>query len=349
MRLKKCYDAHDIDNKNGGVMKFLVLMMCWAASLAASAAAPKPLYRDPVYDGAADASIVYDHAARLWKMFYTNRRATLKLADPKDVAWVHGTAIGIATSADGSDWRYQGTAQLPAECTSVTSWAPELYYENGVYHMWLTVVPGIFHRWGVPGAEGRIVHLTSHDLQQWACDGKVEVGASRIIDASVLKLGERYRMWYKDETAGSVIMAADSSDLRNWSKAGAQPVSTTRAEGPKVFRFKGQYWMVADAWKGLMVLRSDDAEHWTQQSDYLLARHGAQSTDKGLGQHPDVVVDGERAYIYYFVHQGAEPQAAADPYWQQRTVIQVAELLYQDGKLTVDRNAPVTVGLSPPQ
>lgn len=329
-------------------VKFWVLMLCWITSLAASAAAPKPLYRDPVYDGAADASIVYDRGAQVWKMFYTNRRASMKLPDPKDVEWVHGTAIGIATSTDGSSWRYHGTADLPPACTSVTSWAPELYYENGVYHMWLTVVPGIFHRWGVAGAEGRIVHLTSNDLRQWACDGKVEVGASRIIDASVLKLGDRYRMWYKDETAGSVIVAADSADLHSWTKAGDQPVSATRAEGPKVFRFKGQYWMVADAWKGLMVLRSDDASHWIQQDDYLLARPGVEPTDRGLGQHPDVLVDGERAFIYYFVHQGAEPQAASDPHWHQRTVIQVAELRYKDGKLSVEREAPVTVRLTPP-
>lgn len=329
-------------------VRWLLIFLCWITCVAASAAAPKPLYRDPHYDGAADASIVYDHGAGEWKMFYTNRRATLRLPDLKDVAWVHGTAIGIATSRDGSQWRYQGTAELPAACTSVTSWAPELYYENGVYHMWLTVVPGIFHRWGVPGAEGRIVHLTSGDLQQWSCAGTVDLGASRLIDASVLKLGDAYRMWYKDETAGSVIMAADSRDLRSWTKAGAQPVSGTRAEGPKVFRFKGQYWMVADAWKGLMVLRSDDAEHWTQQDGYILAQPGTQPTDKGLGQHPDVVVDGERAYIYYFVHQGSEPEAAGDPHWQQRTVIQVAELRYQDGKLSVDRNAAVDVQLAAP-
>jgi hypothetical protein len=37
---------------------------------------PKPLYRDPVTDGAADVSIVFDQARHEWVMFYTNRRAT---------------------------------------------------------------------------------------------------------------------------------------------------------------------------------------------------------------------------------------------------------------------------------
>ncbi len=96
---------------------------------------------------------MFDRAAQVWRMFYTNRRATVKLPDPNDVEWVHGTAIGIATSRDGVQWRYQGTAEFPKECTDVTLWAPDVLYENGTYHMWLTIVPGIFYRWGEHGSD----------------------------------------------------------------------------------------------------------------------------------------------------------------------------------------------------
>lgn len=318
-------------------------------STASAGVAPRPLFRDPVYDGAADVSIVYDRKARLWKMFYTNRRATMRLPDPEDVAWVHGTKIGIATSRDGLRWSYQGTARLPRECTGETSWAPELYYERGTYHMWVTVVPGIFHRWGVPGAESHIAHLTSRDLSSWTCDRTVELDAARIIDASVARLGRTYRMWYKDENAGSLIMAADSADLRNWTRVPGGPVSTTRGEGPKVFRFKGRYWLIADAWQGLMVLRSDDARHWTQQDGFILSQPGRAPTDTAAGQHPDVVVNGGRAFIYYFVHQTNEPEARGDPYWHQRTAVQVAELKYANGVLSVDREARVRARLRLPR
>lgn len=74
----------------------------------ATTAAPKPLFRDPVYDGAADASLVYDRGRQRWGMFYTNRRATLQLPDPGDVTWIHGTHIGMAESADGLQWTYKG-------------------------------------------------------------------------------------------------------------------------------------------------------------------------------------------------------------------------------------------------
>ncbi|HWW25513.1 MAG TPA: glycoside hydrolase family 43 [Caulobacter sp.] len=331
-------------------MKLQVLALACALALPAvsQAAAPKPLYRDPVTDGAADVSIVFDKAHREWVMFYTNRRATMKSPDPQDVAWVHATPIGMATSRDGLAWRYTGVAKIPAACTGQTLWAPELYAEGGVYHMWLTVVPGVSHRWGEPGATAKIVHLTSKDLKAWTCGETLDLGSDRVIDASVVKIGDRYRLWYKDERKGSRIVAVESPDLVHWKPAGDKPVADMAAEGPKVFRWKDAWWMVADAWKGLIVLRSDDAETWTLQPTRLLEQPGTQATDTAKGQHADVVVSGGRAFLYYFVHQSNEPQAKADPYYGQRTVIQVAELKEADGVLSVDREAPVEHGLVPP-
>lgn len=331
------------------ILRALMLMGVLALPLASRAAAPKPLYRDPVTDGAADVSIVFDKAQGEWAMFYTNRRATMTAADPKDVAWVHDTPIGLATSKDGLAWTYKGVADIPASCTGQTLWAPELYAEGGVYHMWLTVVPGVFHRWGEKGATARIVHLTSRDLKAWTCGDTLDLGSDRVIDASVAKVGDRYRLWYKNERGGSRIMAAESTDLVHWTPLGDKPVVDVAAEGPKVFRWKGAWWMIADAWKGLIVLRSDDATTWTLQPARLLEQPGTRPTDTAKGQHPDVVVSGGRAFLYYFVHQGNEPQAQADPYWWQRTAVQVAELKEEGGVISADREAPVDRPLVRPQ
>ena len=334
----------------------------WAAALAlifsafslapspgdAGTPAPKPLYRDPVHDGAADVSLVYDRGQRRWVMFYTNRRATLRLPDPEDVAWVHGTHIGMATSPDGLRWTYAGVADIPSDCTGSTLWAPELHYERGTYHMWLTVVPTIDHRWRGDN-EASIIHLTSPDLRRWSCSDKVASGSKRVIDASVMRLGKgRYRLWFKDERAGSRIFALDSPDLIHWKKVLPDPVTNTSAEGPKVFRFKGWYWLIADAWKGLVVLRSKDAAAWREQPRRILEAPGVNRTDTAKGQHPDVVVNDGHAFIYYFVHQEGEPEARRDPYWHQRTVIQVARLKYANGWLGVDRNESVRTPLKAP-
>lgn len=313
------------------------------ASSGLAAVAPKPLYRDPVYDGAADVSIVFDPAIKGWRMFYTNRRATLKLPD-NDVSWVHGTKIGMATSKDGLEWAYDGTAEIPAACGAETLWAPEVYEENGTYHMWLTEVPGIFSNWK---AGRSIVHLTSQDLKQWECRGALEVGSRRIIDASVIKKDGLYRLWFKDEEKGSRLFVATSTDLEHWQRQ-PEPVADIAAEGPKVFAFGGYYWLIADAWKGLMVLRSTDLEHWEPQPERILEQPGTAPTDDDKGQHPDVLVNDGKAFIYYFVHQFNAPEARTDAHFGQRTVIQVAELKLENGWLRVDRNAPAEARLKAP-
>ena len=37
--------------------------------------APAPLFRDPIHDGAADPTLVWNRAEKCWWMLYTNRRA----------------------------------------------------------------------------------------------------------------------------------------------------------------------------------------------------------------------------------------------------------------------------------
>ena len=43
--------------------------------------APAPLYRCPVYDGAADPSVIYNRTEKTWWMLYTQRRANQDGAD----------------------------------------------------------------------------------------------------------------------------------------------------------------------------------------------------------------------------------------------------------------------------
>ena len=71
--------------------------------------APAPLFRDPIYDGAADPCAIWNRQERAWWIVYTSRRANV---DVPGVAYCHGTDIGIASSSDGGrSWRYRGTLQ----------------------------------------------------------------------------------------------------------------------------------------------------------------------------------------------------------------------------------------------
>ncbi|WP_336971533.1 hypothetical protein [Sphingobium aromaticiconvertens] len=93
------------------------------------------------------------------------------------------------------------------------------------------------------------------------------------------------------------------------------------------------------------MMRSVDGVTWTRQDGYLLPDAGQAPTDGAKGQHPDVIVAGKRAYLIYFVHQGGEDEARANPDWHRRSVLQIVELKEKNGVITVDRNAPVHVRL----
>ena len=304
--------------------------------------APKPLFRDPVHDGAADPSLIWNRGENKWVMFYTNRRADLPSPDPANVAWVHGTQIGIAESADGAHWTYAGVAEIPYGKSDYTFWAPDVIWDAGQYRMFLTVVPGIFKDWNAPR---EIIQLTSADLKHWTFVQKLPLPSVRTIDPYILRVEDgTWRLWYKNENDHSYIHSIDSKDLLHWT-ADRIAVSDRPSEGPIAFFWKGSYWLIVDAWKGLGVYRSSDALHWTVQRDNLLATPGTMPTDRSEGHHADLVLNNGHAYLYYFVQQVGADSDPAVPESSHHSVLQVVELKEHNGVLTANRNRPVSVSL----
>jgi GH43 family beta-xylosidase len=103
--------------------------------------ASKPLFRDPVFDGAADPAVVWNPDRRAWWMFYTNRRANAP--GLSGVAWVHGTRIGIAESTDLRASRstvrpmpFSGSARTARICWRHPAWAPTTASREGTATWW---------------------------------------------------------------------------------------------------------------------------------------------------------------------------------------------------------------------
>jgi len=305
---------------------------------------PAPLYRDPVFDGAADPSLVWNDKERAWWVFYTNRRASA--SDAQDgVRWCHGTDIGIASSADGGrTWTYRGIAKgLEFEPGRNTFWAPCLVEHGRTFHMFVAYVRGVPADWS---GDRHIVHYTSRDLVAWKHEGIIPLSSERVIDAFVYpKPSGGWRMWYKDEANGSHIYAADSEDLDRWTVAG--PVVTgTAQEGAAVFWWRGSYWMLVDRWQGMGVLRSADLEDWLEQPGTILGLPGTRPDDGDIGRHGEVVVQGSEAYIFYFTHPFG-PKAHTEP-GKHRSSLQVARLELKEDRLVCDRDAPFDLALIPP-
>lgn len=314
---------------------------------AAGRLAPKPLFRDPVYDGAADPVVIWNRAEKKWFMVYTNRRATR--TELPGVSWVYGTRLGIAESSDGgATWTYRGVAKIGHGTEEDTHWAPDIIEHAGVYHMFLTFVPGTYVKWD---GKGRIVHLASRDLLEWTFEQELPLPSPRTIDAGVFRLPDgTFRLWYNDEVDRKSIHYADSPDLKTWTDRGRAMPAMQSGEGAKVFFWKDAYWMIVDHWRGLGVYRSPDAVAWTRQPGYILDQPGAGEDDGVKGGHADVVVSEGRAFLFYFTHPGRRgPDEKKDGVEQRRSSLQVVELTEHEGVIAADRDAPTYVRLTPPE
>ena len=304
---------------------------------------PSPLYRDPIYDGAADPVLVYNRGEKEWAMLYTQRRANVQ---SPDVSFCYGTAIGMATSKDhGHTWVYRGALNLEFEHGINTFWAPDVVYQNGVYHMFVVYIKGVYSHWG---GDAHLVHYTSTNLWDWKYEGPLNLPDHNIIDPTLIKLPDnKWHMWYKDQHLGSITMTAESDDLVNWKVADKPAIDGQPHEGPKIFWFKNHYWMITDEWKGQRVYRSEDAKVWTRQG-MVLDKPGTRPEDTPTGAHADVVVASEHAYIIYFTHPGRKTHQddggldkdGAYSYSTKRTSIHAAELEFNGATLVCDRDKP---------
>lgn len=307
--------------------------------------APAPLYRDPVFDGAADPSVVFEETDGSWLVYYTQRRANVP---SPGVSWCFGCKIGIARSTDkGRTWLYAGTARgLERNPDLDTYWAPHVFKHEGTYHMIVTYIEGIPDWWGRGGGPS-LLHYTSTDGIQWKFSDKVDTGSDRIIDGAVTRLPDgRWLLVFRDDNAGTRTALCVSNDLRKWERL-PQTIGDKRHEAPVVLPWKGRYWLITDDWKGLGVYVGDDGLNYERQG-VILSEPGRRTDDGFYGRHAGVALVGERAFIFYFVHpeqkQGGKgvidewETTNTHSYRYKRSVLQIAELEVVDGKLTCNRD-----------
>jgi len=104
--------------------------------------------------------------------------------------------------------------------------------------------------------------------------------------------------------------------------------------------------MAVDNWNGCGIYSSDDLINWKRQEKNILQEPGKGKDDNVMGGHPDIVVSGDRAYIFYFTHPGRIPgNKGKDNTEMRRSSIQVAELEYIDGQIVCNRDKPVYINL----
>lgn len=207
--------------------------------------------------------------------------------------------------------------------------------------MTVTFIPGIHPFWG---GDCRLVFYKSKDLMNWKMVEEIE-GSHGCIDASVFPMPDgSWKMWYK--SPDSKTYTAVSKKLKNWKLTGECEIDDVGHEGSIVFYWKDRYWNIIDecnlGYVGLHCYESSDATHW-KRNNTILDKPGKRTDDGDQGRHCDVVVIGDRAFIFYFTHAGRKYDARGieieEPTWDyHRTAIQIAELEIVDGKIICNRD-----------
>ena len=239
--------------------------------------APAPLFDDPITHGATDPFVIWNPAKSQWFMYYTQRRATLP--NPQGVNWVHGSAIGIASSPDGIHWTYLGTckgdhdlsdplaAQGAGPEPGLTWWAPCFLRQGNTFHMWVVLVDGVYTNWT---GKRNILHFTSDDGITWKYLSTAKLSSDRVIDPTVYRVGDLWYMVYKDEAKGSHTYVSQSPDLENWTNA-HQAGPDGGQEAPFVFRWKDKWWLIVNDGNGLRIYNSENGIDGFKYSTTILA------------------------------------------------------------------------------
>ncbi|RFB04938.1 glycoside hydrolase family 43 protein [Parvularcula marina] len=207
--------------------------------------------------------------------------------------------IAIAHSDDLITWSEQTELPVMRGTDGVmNSWAPEIFYDekDGEYLIfWSSAVPGRFpetdDRGDIRSTTGksinhRVYYTKTKNFETYSPTALFYDGGFVSIDANILRDGERYIMFLKDETKRpepekNVRIAIAADPEGPWGPA-SPPISPDGIwiEGPTSVKIGEQFYVYYDAYMEhrMMALRSPDLIHWEDISDRLNfpegSRHG---------------------------------------------------------------------------
>ena len=200
--------------------------------------------------------------------------------------------IGYAFSKDLLEWSEQRYIPvMEHEPEALNCWAPEIFYDEheGLFMIfWSTTIPGRFpdtDRTGDEKYNHRMYYVTSKDMQKFSETKLLYDQGFNVIDGSLLKYGDRYYMFLKDETRKPVaqknIRISTSTSLTGPYSKPTEPIfDKFWAEGPTAIRI-GERWVVFfDMYRKnkMGAVESSDLVRWKDISpnvDFPLeTRHG---------------------------------------------------------------------------
>ncbi len=204
----------------------------------------------------------------------------------------HDPVIGHAASKDLINWsEQQAITPMTNEPQAQNVWAPETFYDAGSKRFllfWATTIPGRFpetDRSGDGGLNHRIYMTATKDFKSFTPTRLFYNQGFNVIDATVVKEGKRFVMFFKDETKlpvaeKNIHYAVSRRAAGPYGKASPPITGRYWAEGPTAMKIGGRWIVYFDKYRDHRygAVTSSDLEHWEDISGQLQfpegARHG---------------------------------------------------------------------------
>jgi beta-xylosidase len=207
------------------------------------------------------------------------------------MVWTAGAkGIGLAHSRDLIHWSEQEWIPvMEHEPKARNCWAPEIFYDDvkdQYLIFWSTTIPGRFPETDNTGDQGynhRIYYVTTKDFVRYSETKLLYDGGFNVIDATIVKDGDRYLMFLKDETrrpAKKNIRFATSENADGPYGPASEPISPNWVEGPTAVKIGDEWIVYFDEYtRGRYgAVKSKDLKHWESITDKPSlpegARHG---------------------------------------------------------------------------
>jgi hypothetical protein len=162
--------------------------------------------------------------------------------------WLACTDVSVAqhwflySSTDLLTW--SGPSSISTAAVGATfTWAPQWFVDrDGTPHIFVAI-----------GGTTKAIyemHPTARDMSAWSSPALVLSGANSYIDPNVVRVGDTYYLFFKDDTTGYICLASSTSltsgysvtQTGNW--AGWTTGLPNTIEGPKVARMDDGRWRI---------------------------------------------------------------------------------------------------------
>jgi hypothetical protein len=202
-----------------------------------------------------------------------------------------GKSIGYAASKDLIEWTdIRSIPVMDYEPTTRNTWAPELFYDESsqtFYIIWSSTIPGKFPATAASSETDynhRMYYTTTKDFKSFSETKPYWNPNHNVIDGFLAKDGERYLLFYKDETLKpevkkNILLAIGSSPVGPFEVQGV--ISHTNwVEGPAPLKINNEWFVYYDCYTKhhFGAVKSKDLKIWENSTNKLCfpihARHG---------------------------------------------------------------------------